>query len=184
MRSRYTVFAAVFLIAALAPLFAPTPAEQVATSFPGWPAQFEGRPLQPLLLSSAEQRFARDFPGRLGRFSDGQREIVLRWVEQPTRRLHPAADCFRGSGYRVTPMPIEVINGRAWGRFDARRNGEHWQVREVIVDASGRAWTDASSWYWSAMREQAQRGWWSITVAASSAGAATASSRTQFLAEQ
>jgi len=184
MRNRCIALAPVLLIVALAPLLAPTPAAMVATSFPGWPAQFEGRPLQPLPLSSAEQRFARDFPGRLGRFSDGQREIVLRWVEQPTRKLHPAADCFRGSGYRVSPMPIEVIEGRAWGRFDARRSGEHWQVREVIVDGSGRAWTDASSWYWSTMREQAQRGWWSITVAASSAGAATASSRTLFLAEQ
>ena len=50
-------------------------------------------------MSEVEQRFAARFPGAIARFSDGERVIVLRHVERPTRMLHPAADCFRGLGY-------------------------------------------------------------------------------------
>ena len=90
-------------LAALAP-FVPHGTEraaQAAANFPGWPTAFEGRPLTELPLSSREQSFGRDFPGRIGRFSDGTREVILRWVADPTRRLHPASDCFKGSGYAV-----------------------------------------------------------------------------------
>jgi hypothetical protein len=125
-------------------------------------------------------RFERHFPGRLGRFTDGEREVVIRWVSQPTRKLHPAVDCFRGSGYRVTAMPIEMIDGKAWGRFDAQHNTGRWRVREIIVDDAGRQWTDVSSWYWAALRDRTGGPWWSMTVA-SPATAESASTQAQFM---
>src|SRR5439155_24588963 len=99
-------FLAACVIAAAAPLVPAPQAPAAAAGFPGWPAEFEGRPLRPLPLTALEERFADNFPGRVGRFSDGDREIILRWVAHETRRVHPAADCFKASGYELTPKPI------------------------------------------------------------------------------
>ncbi len=71
-----------------------------------------------LPLSDREQRFVSGFPGRIARFTDGKREIIVRWVTRETRMLHPAADCFRGMGYAIRPLPIYIDErGRHWGSF-------------------------------------------------------------------
>src|ERR1051325_11477965 len=70
-----------------------------AISFPGWPSKFNGKTLTPLALNEMETSFASDFPGRIARFTDGNREIIIRWVTEPTRKLHPSSDCFQGLGY-------------------------------------------------------------------------------------
>ena len=160
-------FLAVCLIAAAVPLLPAPPAPAAASGFPGWPAQFEGRPLRPLPLTALEERFADNFPGRLGRFSDGEREIILRWVARETRRLHPAADCFKASGYELTHMPIEVdAQGVSWGKFLARRGGTTVSVRERLYD-DGQSFSDVSSWYWAAVRGRSRGPWWAVTVASS-----------------
>src|SRR5262245_22722320 len=68
---------------------------------PRWPSHFEGRMLTPVPLSVQERGFLAGFPGEVERFTDGERDIVMRWVTQPTRRLHPATDCYRGLGFAV-----------------------------------------------------------------------------------
>lgn len=136
-----------------------------AGEFPGWPASFEGRPLEPRELSERDRRFAEGFPGRIAAFDDGRRRILIRWVTSPTRRLHPAADCFRGAGYRVTPQPLRVDpEGRAWGCFTAHREGASLRVIEQIRDDRGRAWPDVSAWYWAALAQRSAGPWWSLTV--------------------
>lgn len=161
-----TVFLVACLLAALAPLASPRPAPVVTANFPGWPTTFEGRPLRALELTDIEQRFVRSFPGRIGRFSDGRREIIMRWIAAPTRKLHAASDCFKGGGYRVTPLPLETTDGASWGAFSAGRRGQLLHVREAIVDTGGQRWTDVSAWYWAAVRGETQGPWWAITVAA------------------
>jgi len=159
-------FVAACLVAALVPLLPAAPAPAAASGFPGWPTEFEGRPLRPLPLSALEARFADNFPGRVGRFSDGEREIILRWVTHETRRLHPAADCFKASGYELTPGPIEIdAHGVRWGRFLARRGGTSISVRERLHDADGQSFSDVSAWYWAAFRGRSRGPWWAITVA-------------------
>lgn len=154
------------LLAAVSPMLAPTSAHETQRGFPGWPKTYEGRPLQPLPLSVIEARFAENFPGRIGRFSDGQREIILRWVTSETRKLHPAADCFRGMGYAVQTLPMQRhSNGAHWGRFRAVRDQSALLVEERIVDAEGRQWTDVSAWYWAALWGDTQGPWWAITFA-------------------
>lgn len=160
------------LLAALAPFAAPTPAPVDHAGFPGWPSVFEDRALQPIPLSSVEQRFAATFPGRIARFSDGKREVIMRWIAAPTRKLHAASDCFKGSGYRVKPLPLELTDGAVWGAFSAERGSQRLHVREVIVDSNGNRWTDVSAWYWAAVRGETQRPWWATTVAASSSALA------------
>jgi hypothetical protein len=159
-------------LAAAIPLL-PTHSRDLATNssgatFPGWPTHFEGRTLTRLPLSEREERFGRDFPGKVARFTDGEREIIIRWVWEATRRLHPASDCFEGIGYRVRPAALRVDEaGARWGSFTATRGGEGLRVYERIYRDGGRdGWTDVSSWYWSAALSEKSAGpWWAITVA-------------------
>ena len=119
--------------------------------FPGWPTRYEGRALIELPLTPREAAFVQDFPGRVGRFSDGRREIIIRWVGAPTRRLHPAADCFRGSGYGITPLPVRRdAAGAAMGCFRASHAARRMTVCELIRDEHGESWPDVSAWYWHA----------------------------------
>src|SRR5262245_13037243 len=88
MRS-YLFFIVCCLLAAVAPL-APIRSDVTneQAAFPGWPAQLEGRNLTQLPLSPREERFAADFPGRVARFTDGHREIIIRWrSEEHTSEL-------------------------------------------------------------------------------------------------
>jgi hypothetical protein len=133
--------------------------------FPGWPTHYEGRSLTPLPMTDREQAFARGFPGLVGRFSDGKREIIVRFVTEPTRRLHPAADCLRGAGYSVAPRPARREAGAAlMSCVAATRHGESLEVCETIR-SEARQWPDASSWYWSAMLGGDKGPWWSTVVA-------------------
>ncbi len=97
MQQMSSVAIAAVLVAAAAAALAPLVARSGSAApvaegnFPGWPTQYEGRALTELPLTQRELAFVRDFPGRVGRFSDGRREIIIRWVGAPTRRLHPAA---------------------------------------------------------------------------------------------
>src|SRR5262244_3280163 len=104
VRGEITVLLFAAVAAALAPFVVRPDGAVASTPFPGWPTHYEGRALVELPLTPREATFTQDFPGRVGRFSDGQREIIIRWVGAPTRLLHSAADCFRGSGYAITPI--------------------------------------------------------------------------------
>ena len=154
------------IAAALAPLFARTGDTAAAKDFPGWPTHYEGRALTELPLTQRELAFVHDFPGRVGRFTDGRREIIIRWVGAPTRRLHPAADCLRGSGYTITPMPGRTdASGAAMGCFRARHGAERMTVCELIRDQRGASWPDVSAWYWNGMLGASPPPWWSLVVA-------------------
>lgn len=131
-----------------------------------WPASWGGRPLRPLALSPVEQRFAARFPGRLARLTDGEQVLVLREARQPTRMLHPAADCYRGLGYRIAQARLERDSEqRLWRCFVAERDARRTRVCERIVDAHGQAFTDTSSWFWAAQLGQSSGPWLAITTA-------------------
>lgn len=141
-------------------------ASSTATSTAPWPARWEGRALQALPLSPVEQRFAAQFPGAIGRFSDGKHLLVLRQIASPTRMLHPAADCYRGLGYAVSNEHLERdAREQLWRVFTATRAGQALHVRERISDAAGNSYTDASSWYWAATLGRTQGPWLAVTVA-------------------
>jgi hypothetical protein len=130
-----------------------------------WPTHFQGRDLIRLPLSPAETRWLRDFPGTAARFTDGERGVLIRRVERPTRMLHPAADCFRGVGYAVAAPEIREVDGERWSCFTARKDGVGREVCERIHDERGGTWTDASAWYWSALFDRGGGPWWAVTVA-------------------
>ena len=156
-----------FVLSALVPLL---PDEEKTAStdatFSGFPVWFDERPLVLLPLSEREHAFARGFPGHTARFSDGQREIIMRWVEHPTRKLHPAADCLRAAGYSIEPTAARVdADTRRWGCVIATRGAQRMRVCERIHDEAGESWPDVSSWYWPAFLGRSTGPWWAITTA-------------------
>lgn len=164
------VYAALLALAAVIPVLihrsAGAPRTEALAQEISWPTSFEGRELRQLPLSSVEQRFAAQFPGHIGRFTDGRRNMILRVVAQPTRLLHPAADCFRGLGYRVDTARVTVdASGVAWSCFVASKGGVARRVCERIYDTGGGMWTDVSAWYWAAMLGHTRGPWFALTVA-------------------
>ena len=134
-------------------------------AFPGWPATFEGCPLVPVSLTDFDRSVAARFPGQIGRFHLDGRVVLLRWLAEPSRGLHPAADCFRGSGYQVRPLPVWAApSGSRWGCLHAERGAERLRIRERIIDAGGANWTDVSSWYWAALLGRSRGPWWAVTL--------------------
>ena len=169
--ARGVVHFVICLVAAAAPLLLAAPGEIGSRGDRGevvWPERFEGRVLTPLPLTARELKFSDDFPGHVARFSDGQREVIIRYVTEATRMLHAASDCLRGVGYSITPSALEVdANGNKWSAFRAVRGTDVLNVRERIFDEQGHSWTDVSAWYWAVMMGRAEGPSWAVTVAAS-----------------
>jgi hypothetical protein len=158
---------ATFALGALLPLLLPQANAQAATTYHvEWPQQWDGRALRPLATSAVEQRFAARFPGAIGRFSDGERVLVLRRVTQPTRMLHPAADCFRGLGHRIEHTRLEHdARQRLWRCFESTApDGERLRVCERIEAPDGSAFIDPSSWFWAASLGQSSGPWQAVTI--------------------
>lgn len=138
--------------------------EQAAPGAHEWPREIDGAPLRPLALSAVEQRFAQRFPGHIGRFEADDVVWVLRDVTRPTRALHPAADCFRGLGYRIADARLQLdTQSRLWRCFAAQRGDERVRVCERIVDAQGESFADASSWFWAATTGRSSGPWRAMT---------------------
>ncbi len=161
-----------FLASSLAALTIPWVVDRAAiperqAGFDGWPDSLDGMTLQELPLTERERQFIEGFPGRIARFSDGRREYIMRWVSEPTRSLHPASDCFRGSGYAVRHAPVVIDrSGRAWGSFEAQRGETILRVRERVYQVSGsESWTDIPAWFWSALLGQSHGPWIAVTIA-------------------
>lgn len=154
-------------VSAALPWLAPRSSEAaVHAAFKGFPGRIEGRAITRLEMSAREAAFARDFPGRIGRFTDGEREIIVRWVASPTRRLHPAADCLRGIGYAVTPAPMRrTAEGALQSCVRAAKGADRLLVCEHVTDGAGRSWSDVSAWYWHALFAGEGGSWWSVVVA-------------------
>ncbi|WP_375772137.1 hypothetical protein NR798_15035 [Archangium gephyra] len=166
-RGTWAAFVLSSTLLATAPLWrVPPEPSPVSLAFPGWPSTFEGRPLRELPLTEREERFGEGFPGRIGRFTDGQRELIVRWVAAPTRQLHSTEACFRGLGYAISPAPFwRQEEGPPWNRFIVSRGASRMVVREAVMDGRGGHWTDVSAWYWSALLGHSEGPWWAITLA-------------------
>lgn len=157
-----------FALLALWPMLAkPLASEPRHGHFVEWPQHYAGDPLRPLALSAVEQRFAEQFPGAIARFSAGARVVTLRYVVRPTRKLHPAADCYRGLGYRIEAMVLEQRTDTAGLQrcFVASGHGAKLRVCEYIEDANGQTFSDNSAWYWSALAGDSPGPWRAVSTA-------------------
>jgi hypothetical protein len=131
-----------------------------------WPAMLDGVALVELPLSEVEQRFARSFPGQIGRFEWGGREVIMRRTDRPTRRMHPATDCLRAAGFETHAEPLfRDADSGLWGCSTARKNGRRWRVLERYMNRDGKLLaTDASAWFWQAMAQPDEGPWTAVTV--------------------
>jgi hypothetical protein len=160
------------ICASLVPFFGNSDSRTLAANTRAtWPTEFRGRPLTRLPLSEREQAFLSGFPGSTARFTDGENDIVMRHVLSPTRRLHPAEDCYKGSGYEISESRIVRDSGDSqWHCFKAKRSDGTREVCEQLQDKDGRRWTDVSSWYWAATLGQSTGPWFAVTVARNDSG--------------
>jgi hypothetical protein len=152
----------------LLPGEAPAAAPHAAAPFPGWPAEFDGRPLGEVALTSVERSFYRAMPGRVAQFTDGPRRIVMRWSAERDRRFHMSASCWRAKGYALSPLPDRIdALGRRWGAFEAWNPAtfDHRRVLERIVDGDGREWTDEKAFRWHDFWLGTRGPWTGVTVA-------------------
>lgn len=159
-------FLALLAVTAAVPWFAPPTraSDSTVASFPGWPLLEAGTVLPEVPLTDAERGFSEAFPGKLAKFGDARHTYVVRWITSATRRLHPAEDCFRASGYAIhheSRCPAQLEGGV--GCFTAEKDGAVLDVYERITDSEGKVFTDVSAWYWAAMRGTSQGPWWSVT---------------------
>jgi hypothetical protein len=160
------VFFIACALAAMVPLrpIPPTAHSGDQISYP-FPDQYEGKKLTPVAMTGREKRFYRSFPGRMVKMTDGKRQVTYKWIARPTRKLHPASDCFRGMGYSIHPGAILVDDGgQRWGTFRAVKGHRQILVKEKISDLSNHQWTDVSGWYWSALLGRSPGPWLAITV--------------------
>lgn len=165
-----TLFGLLAAAAMLAPLHQRTGSAAGGPPRP-WPARFEGRALVRLAPAPEDRLLARRFPGHVARFSDGRRHIVLRQVTAPTRRLHPAGDCFRATGHAIGPSPMRMAGGGPASCFTATRDGRRLRVCEQVRGPDGRSWPDISSWYWPALAGTASGPWLAVLIVESTAPA-------------
>ena len=169
-RAAMSLAAMGFVALALTPMLRSSPAvAHAAIVQPEWPNDYDGARIRPLALSEVEQRFATQFPGAIARFTDERRVITLRHVTAPTRKLHPAADCYRGLGYRVSQIALaqraDAPAARLQRCFLATKHGRRLRVCEYIEDAAGNSFTDTSAWYWAAARGASRGPWLAVTTA-------------------
>lgn len=131
-----------------------------------WPDSFEGSPLVELPLSELEQRVFSRFPGQVKRFQSAHAQLIIRQVQQATRQLHPASDCYRALGYTISKhRGFRDESGRDWSQFDAARNDVRLSVRELVVSEGGNHWPDIGYWYWQALWQSDGGPWTSFLVA-------------------
>lgn len=167
-RKAISLFSAACIFAFSSPFigrFISQPAFGDVAGFSGWPGMFEGMPLEEIETRRQDEIFARDFPGELQAFRNGDRIVLMRWVKSVTRQLHSSADCYRGLGYEIDWLPRTTDEfGKSWSTYTATKGGEKLRIRERIFDEKGNSWTDVSAWYWAAMAGRSLPPYWTTTV--------------------
>ena len=165
-RPGLALFAIACLLAAAAPFLARDGAPAAtAIPFPGWPDRFEGKEIRQTGLSPEEQAFNGKFPGKMARFTDGSRWIVIRWVTEPTHRVHSGADCLQSAGYAMEPQDLwRDGEGQVWSVWKATGRSGTRRVRERCYDTRGASWSDVLSWFWAAILGRTAGPWWVVTV--------------------
>ncbi len=138
--------------------------QPVDAHFPGWRKEWEGRPLKRLKLGDREKAFATGFPGPVALFDDGERLILIRYTDRPTRRIRPMEDCLEEL-YRVRRAGTTVdAQGLRWREAVASAKLEGWRVRERIVSQAGDSWTNGELWFWAALLGITRGPWWAIVT--------------------
>ena len=159
------------LMAGVMPWIAPrrVDAASSALAFPGWPATWEGLPLEAESLDAREAAEAAAFPGRIGRFRCGDRTLVIHWIARRTRLFHFSDLCLRGGGWSLEPRADEVdASGRSFAVHLARQDDVTMKLMTRIESGNDPScdYTDPSDWFWSVLDESDPGPpYWAFTIA-------------------
>lgn len=139
---------ALLAAAATAPLLRPAQVPRGPGSAPELPHEYGGRALVPVAAGALESAYVADFPGRIGRFHDGERTWILRTVATPTLALHGSARCLTAVGFHVEALAARRDpDGSVWSRLRAERGGTVFVLRERVESLStGATWPDVDAW--------------------------------------
>ena len=160
-RLAIAAFLLLCVAAGSSPAWAPrVRADQTSNDFPGWGTLVPGG-WTPLPLEPTEAAYAESFPGRVARFEKGNQQLVVRYIEQPSRRVHPSHHCLAASGYHVERASSQ--HDPDVGIWIATRGVQRMRVEEWFVSADGHKQGDVSAWYWSAVLGRSRGPWIAYT---------------------
>lgn len=138
--------------------------DHVSADFIGWPDSFEGTALCESELTKEEQAFNAAFPGKIGRFTCGDKIVIMRWVECPTYRIHSAIDCLRSVGWTLADSKLESLPSGLWTKITVVKGDAKLHVRERCEAPDGQTWSDVSGWFWATLAGSTKGPWWFVTV--------------------
>jgi exosortase/archaeosortase family protein len=129
-----------------------------------WPSTFENTTLVEIAPHESGAVFLKTFPGAVKIFRCGEDTIIVRYIAQPTRKLHASVECFRAAGWSVSRQGLVTHDdGSLWASAEAYRNGRHLRLEERIIGTGSGSWTDPSAWFWDAAVRGAEGPWWAFT---------------------
>lgn len=140
-------------LATVAPFLRPhVDAPPASHELGAFPTSIDGRLLTPASFSDVEAPWLARFPGRIGRFTDGERLWILRMTALPTLELHSSARCLRAAGWHVEAASAHRDSQRRiWSTFIASKGERRLSVREQVQSTSTQAsWPDIDAWRWDA----------------------------------
>ncbi len=165
MKWQLTLFVFSCFLAALIPLGEQKSDSPKNFEFPGWPTHLFNEKLTQEPLHPLEASLAKKIPGLMARFRLGNKSVLILWLTEPTRLLHPREHCLRAAGYEVKLTGGWTDqDGHRWGTLQAQGLGKKLRVLERTHDSNGNSYPDPSSWYWSALWGKTTGPWWHISL--------------------
>jgi len=130
-----------------------------------WPTKWDGQWLEPMPLTRKEKQFNQSFPGKIARFQAGNKEVIIKQVNRPTRKLHSITDCLRSAGWQIEAQDEA-------GLYKLSKQQKLRWVRERIytkeVSAESPIWTDVSKWFWDCSQSKESGPWLAVIEVSSS----------------
>jgi hypothetical protein len=149
------------LVAALVPLTENKKIGKISTTFIT-PPGVDLSNFTEVQLIDKEKLLETSFPGATKRFESANQQLIVRYIVEPSRKVHPAEMCFRAWGYKIVWRPGRGgKNGRS-SCFEAEREGKRCLVCEQVIATDAESFPDVSAWYYQAILGRTKGPWWSL----------------------
>ncbi len=152
---RSTTLGTLFLLTALAILFAPQKPVDVARPIDSidLPSNIGGHPTSPRELSELERDYFTRFGGAAARASYGPHTLLLVRTSAPIRHLHAPDECLSGAGFDVDLRGVsgQALPGATY--LATAPDGSRWRVIVTYVSDRGEVATSISEVVWRWLRD-------------------------------
>ncbi|MFP4599269.1 MAG: exosortase T [Persicimonas sp.] len=152
---RSATLGTLFLLAALAILFAPQKPVDVARPIDSieLPSNIGGHPASPRELSELERDYFTRFGGAAARASYGPHTLLLVRTSAPIRHLHAPDECLGGAGFDVELRGVsgQALPGATY--LAGAPDGSRWRVVVTYVSDRGEVATSISEVVWRWLKD-------------------------------